>query len=80
MASVTDTPQSATKPKATGGMNDTSMSAMNGGTSGDDAVRKLREMEKRMIKLRNENQQLGQTVEKATKLLEREVGEVVDID
>ena len=33
-----------------------------------------------MVKLRNENQQLSQTVEKATKLLEREIGEVVDID
>ncbi len=43
-------------------------------------MRKLREMEKRMIKLRNENQTLTSTVEKATRLLEREIGEVVDIE
>lgn len=47
---------------------------------GDDAGRKLREMEKRVTKLRNENQQLTQTVEKATRLLEREIGEAVDIE
>lgn len=33
-----------------------------------------------MIKLRNDNQQLTQTLEKATRLLEREIGEVVDIE
>ena len=33
-----------------------------------------------MTKLRNENQALGIQVDKATKLLEREIGEVVDID
>ena len=43
-------------------------------------MRKLREAEKRMIKLRNENQALSATVEKATRLLEREIGEAVDID
>lgn len=42
--------------------------------------RKVREMEKRITKLRNENQSLTNTVEKATRLLEREIGEVVDID
>ena len=42
--------------------------------------RKLREMEKRITKLRNENQALSGTVEKATRLLEREIGEAVDID
>ena len=57
-------------------MNETSMSQM----GGDDAGRKLREMEKRITKLRNENQQLNSTVEKATRLLEREIGEAVDIE
>ena len=47
---------------------------------GADDAKKLREMEKRVTKLRNENQQLTQTVEKATRLLEREIGEVVDIE
>ena len=56
-------------------MNETSMSQMD---SADG--RKLREMEKRITKLRNENQALTNTVEKATRLLEREIGEVVDID
>ena len=50
------------------------------GLSGEDAVKKLRETEKRMIKLRNENQALASTIEKATRLLEREIGEVVDIE
>ena len=58
-------------------MNETSMSQMG---AGDDAARKLREMEKRITKLRNENQQLNSTVEKATRLLEREIGEAVDIE
>ena len=68
------TPQSSSKLKQTG-MNETSMSQMD---SADG--RKLREMEKRITKLRNENQALTNTVEKATRLLEREIGEVVDID
>ena len=42
--------------------------------------RKVKELEKRITKLRNENQSLNQTVEKATRLLERETGEIVDID
>lgn len=33
-----------------------------------------------MIKLRNENQALTNTVDKATRLLEREIGEAVDIE
>jgi len=60
-------------------MNDTVMSGING-AQGDDLVRKAKDMEKRMIKLRNDNQQLTQTLEKATRLLEREIGEVVDIE
>ena len=74
------TPQSNGKLKTQGGMNETSMSAMNGGASGDELQRKAREMEKRITKLRNENQQLSSTVEKATRLLEREIGEAVDIE
>jgi len=57
-------------------MNNTSMSQM----GGDEQARKMRDMEKRMIKLRNENQALTNTVDKATRLLEREIGEVVDIE
>ena len=60
-------------------MNATGINSMNG-LSGEDAVKKLRETEKRMIKLRNENQALASTIEKATRLLEREIGEVVDIE
>ena len=59
-------------------MNNTAMSQMNG--SGDEQGRKLRELEKRVTKLRNDNQTLTSTVEKATRLLEREIGEVVDIE
>ena len=50
------TPKTAAKPKSgAAAMNETAMSGMNGGASGEDAVRKLREMEKRVTKLRNEN-------------------------
>lgn len=55
------------------------MSSLNG-ASGDELARKAKEMEKRITKLRNDNQSLTQTVEKATRLLEREIGEVVDIE
>ncbi len=72
------TPQTSGKLKS-GGMNETGMSSLNG-ASGDELVRKARDMEKRITKLRNENQALTQTVEKATRLLEREIGEVVDIE
>lgn len=37
-------------------------------------------MEKRVTKLRNENQEQKILLEKATRLLEREIGEVVDIN
>lgn len=73
------TPQKQTpsgnKLKSTG-MGETGMGTM----SGDEAARKARELEKKVTKLRNENQQLTSTVEKATRLLEREIGEVVDIE
>ena len=42
--------------------------------------RKLKDLEKRITKLRNENQTLNDQCNKATKLLEREIGEVVDVD
>ena len=56
-------------------MNETTTSNI----GGDDA-KKVKDLEKRMIKLRNENSTLSQQLEKATRLLEREIGEVVDID
>ena len=37
-------------------------------------------MEKRVTKLRNDNQHLSTQLDKATRLLEREIGEVIDID
>lgn len=52
------------------------MSTMNGDGDG----RKVRDLEKRIVKLRQENSDLSSTVEKATRLLEREIGEVVDIN
>lgn len=39
-----------------------------------------KELEKKMVKLRNENQESKILLEKATRLLEREIGEVVDIN
>jgi predicted nucleic acid-binding Zn-ribbon protein len=45
-----------------------------------DDSKKARELEKRVTKLRNDNQQLSTQLDKATRLLEREIGEVVDID
>jgi hypothetical protein len=47
--------------------------------SGGEAERKLKELEKRVTKMRNENQEQKQLIDKATRLLEREIGEVVDI-
>ena len=45
-----------------------------------DQKNKLKDMEKRVTKLRNENQEQKILLEKATRLLEREIGEVVDIN
>ncbi len=42
--------------------------------------KKVKELERRITKLRNETQAQGIQLDKATKLLEREIGEVVDID
>jgi hypothetical protein len=48
--------------------------------TGLDQDKKMKEMEKRITKLRNENQEQKILLEKATKLLEREIGEIVDIN
>lgn len=45
-----------------------------------DQDKKIKDMEKKMIKLRNENQEQKILIEKATRILEREIGEVVDIN
>lgn len=50
-------------------LNETGMGGVNG-ASGEELIRKAKELEKRVTKLRNENQQLTQTLEKATRLLE----------
>ena len=47
---------------------------------GIDSDRKLKEMEKKITKMRNENQEQKILLEKATRLLEREIGEIVDIN
>jgi TolA-binding protein len=60
-------------------MYDQSLVSSSGGTPTLDQERKLKEMEKKITKLRNENQEQKITIEKATKLLEREIGEIVDI-
>ena len=46
---------------------------------GIDSDRKLKEMEKKITKMRNENQEQKILLEEATRLLEREIGEIVDI-
>ena len=57
-------------------MNETAVSNM----GGSEAEKKMRELEKRVVKLRQENSHLSSQVDKATRLLEREIGEVVDIE
>mmetsp|Transcript_10019 Transcript_10019/g.9952 ORF Transcript_10019/g.9952 Transcript_10019/m.9952 type:complete len:87 (-) Transcript_10019:757-1017(-) len=47
---------------------------------GQDLEKKVKDLEKRVTKMRNENQHLSGQVDKATKILEREVGEVINID
>lgn len=48
--------------------------------SGMDPEKKVKELEKKITKMRNENQQLKGDFDKAVKLLERETGEVVNIE
>lgn len=50
------------------------------GGAGLDDAKKVKELERRITKMRNDNQTLSTQLEKATRLLEREIGEVVDID
>lgn len=54
-----------------------SLKATSGGL---EYERKLKDLEKRITKMRNENQEQKLTIEKATRLLEREIGEVIDIN
>jgi hypothetical protein len=58
------------------------MSTM-GGTSttfmGNDIEKKYKELEKKVTKLRNENQSLKGDLDKAIKILERETGEIVNL-
>ena len=42
--------------------------------------KKVQDLEKRMVKLRQDNQDKKILLDKATRLLEREIGEVVDIN
>jgi hypothetical protein len=44
-----------------------------------DQDKKLKQMEQKITKMRNENQEQKILLEKATRLLEREIGECVDI-
>ena len=44
-----------------------------------DQDKKYKELEKKITKMRNENQEQKILLEKATRLLEREIGEIVDI-
>ena len=48
--------------------------------SGMDPEKRVKELEKKITKMRNENQQLKGDFDKAVKLLERETGEVVNIE
>ena len=62
--------------KTTTAMNETAISSM----GGSEMEKKVRELEKRVVKLRQENSHLSSQVDKATRLLEREIGEIVDIE
>ena len=48
--------------------------------SGMDPEKRVKELEKKITKMRNENQQLKGDFDRAVKLLERETGEVVNIE
>ena len=62
--------------KTSTAMNETAISSM----GGSEMEKKVRELEKRVVKLRQENSHLSSQVDKATRLLEREIGEIVDIE
>ena len=61
------------REQSTIGGNSTFMSVM-------DPEKKVKELEKKITKMRNENQQLKGDFDRAVKLLERETGEVVNIE
>ena len=42
--------------------------------------KRMKELEKKVTKLRNENQSLKIELDKAVKVLEREVGEIINLD
>lgn len=42
--------------------------------------KKVKELEKKIVKIRNENQSLKGELDKAVKVLEKEVGEVINLD
>jgi hypothetical protein len=48
--------------------------------SGLESDKRSKELEKKITKMRNENQEQKILLEKATRLLEREIGECVDIN
>lgn len=56
------------------------ISSMGDGATFQDLEKKMKEHEKKITKLRNENQQLKGDLDKAIKCLERETGEVVSLD
>jgi hypothetical protein len=47
---------------------------------GAEMERKMKDMEKKITKMRNENQDLSIKLDKAIKCLERETGEIVNLD
>lgn len=53
---------------------------MGDGATFQDLEKKMKEHEKKITKLRNENQQLKGDLEKAIKCLEKETGEIVNLD
>lgn len=48
--------------------------------SGVESERRYKDLEKKVTKMRNENQELKLSLEKAIKCLERETGEIVNLD
>ena len=56
------------------------ISTMGDGATFQELEKRLKEQDKKVTKLRNENQQLKGELDKAIKCLERETGEVVNLD
>jgi regulator of replication initiation timing len=59
---------------------DTMMASSTVGMSGAEIERKCKELEKKVTKMRNENQELKLQLDRAVKCLERETGEIVSVD